>query len=85
MEKRGFWSTKPFSTMKVDAKEGLICTHSDITVMATVCHKSGVRHTEKFIITRATRGVNKHEIAVELKEALNQAGVLDKVVQVIVK
>lgn len=74
-----FYKISPFTSMKVNGEA------SNINVMATIIHKSGKKSTSHFILTKATRGVNKHEIALEIKQSLNSSGLLDKAVRVLVK
>lgn len=80
-----FYRITPFASMKVNEKGEIRAVKSDISVMATVTHKSGKKSTSRFVLTKATRGVNKHEIALEIKQSLNNSGLLDKAVRVLVK
>lgn len=80
-----FYRTAAFSALRVNKAGHLETVNSDISVMATVMHKSGKKSTSRFVLTKAARGVNKHEIALEIKHSLNNSGLLDKAVRVIVK
>lgn len=58
---------------------------SEIRVLALLRHASGKRSHGTFYVTKCSRGVTKREIACEIKKEMNQSGIKDKIIHVLVK